>query len=103
MNYDKQIKRIMEEFDFDKVRKVMCALSWTWRDEENPPVEAQLRKSAKSLLQSVADLHEYGYSTGTGGFEARMDFNGDLHLRFVVEEWDGSDYTNGAEDDDASS
>jgi hypothetical protein len=101
-DYEKQISRILKEFDFEKVRKVMCALDWTWRDEPNPPTVPELVRSATRLLIDVSKDVQYGMVCACGGFETRLDFNGDLHLRFVIEEWDGSDYTNGVEDDASS-
>lgn len=101
-NFNVQIKRIMNNFNFEECRKVMCALDWTYMDDENSPSLDKLKETANKLLKAVADENQYGHTHSTGGFEARLDFNGDLHLKFVVEEWDGSDYTNGAEDESES-
>lgn len=98
-NHNAQIKRILRNFNFEQCRKAMCALDWTWLDADQSPSIEEMKKTATKLLKGVAEANQYGHTHATGGFEARLDFNGDLHLKFVVEEWDGSDYTNGADDE----
>ena len=89
----KEIEDILDEFDFDKVAKVMEALNWTWRFEPEPPTRGELRRQARDLLQRVYKMPELAEtSTGTGGFEAsRHMYVGDtkkyLAIKFIVSEW----------------
>ena len=85
------IDNIMDYFDFDKVLKTMIALDWKWvkenhkdiNDLEIPSIE-RIRKTARKALIRAIEIKDY---TSSGGFEAEYD-DGNLHLRFVVEEWD---------------
>jgi hypothetical protein len=61
-----------------------------------------MTKTATELMNKLAEEDQYGSTHAIGGFEARLDFRGDIELKFVVTEWDGSDYTNGIEDDASS-
>lgn len=67
---EEQIDDIMDNFEFNKVRKVMEFLDWKlWFDgEENRVPEAsELRKLAREYLRYVA---KHGGTTGSGGFTA---------------------------------
>ncbi len=76
------VDKILDEFDFEKVKKAMDALEWT-----------QLRRLARRLLDDVYDKPPSPeYTIGCGGFEAfRHMAVGDttkyLSLKFVVTEW----------------
>lgn len=101
-----QVDKILEEFDFVKVRRVMEILDWHWgfwddRDcnsrQNEVPDEYALRKEARRLLIDAVE-HERGCG-GTGGFEVTAfvyednpdnepdDFEHQvcLALKFVVE------------------
>ena len=85
------IDNIMDYFEFDKVLKTMIALNWKWvkedhkslKDLEIPSIE-RIRKTARKALMRAIEIKDY---TSGGGFEAEYD-DGNLYLRFVVEEWD---------------
>ena len=85
------IDNIMDYFNFDKVLKTMIALDWKWvkedhkslKDLEIPSIE-RIRREARRLLIRAIEIKDY---TSGGGFEAEYD-DGNLYLRFVVEEWD---------------
>jgi hypothetical protein len=97
---DKHYETIMDcldEFDFDRVHKVMMHLNWTYSDDKDVPTVEYLRKNARTYLKNVATevLMSTGSDTfiiGTGGFryEAKLYENGDLWLRmaFEIESWD---------------
>ena len=85
------IDNIMDYFDFDKVLKTMIALDWKWVKEEHKSIDdleipsiEQIRKTARKALMRAIEIKDY---TSGGGFEAEYD-DGNLYLRFVVEEWD---------------
>tara|TARA_R110000803_G_scaffold207913_1_gene276174 strand:- start:1091 stop:1384 length:294 start_codon:yes stop_codon:yes gene_type:complete len=91
------IENILDEYDFQRVKKAMEALDWQWGTaEDGVPSIAELRRQARGLLE---DVYRYEDSTcitmGCGGFEANRlmevgDLNKYLSLKFVVEE--GNNY-----------
>jgi hypothetical protein len=85
----KAIKEIMEEFDFDKVHKVMLILDWKWGYEPKTPTVDQLRATAEELLtkSTIGDINPHYVSTG--GFEAVCDTaQKGMRLLFVVSDWE---------------
>jgi len=76
-----EIDEILDEFDFEKVHKVMVALGWEWYDTDGVPSIAELRKKARHLLKELVNSKHQ--SIGTGGFTAYMH-DGLLGLRFEV-------------------
>ena len=89
-----QIEDLLDEFDFDKVKKVMDCLGWTYFDSPDSEVSiGELRRRARCLLEIVynADTAPENYAA-SGGFHAeRRLYPGDaqkyLNLKFVVTEW----------------
>ncbi len=94
MTYEEAFKEVMEEFDFEKVVKVMRALDWKYFDGE--PDEAMCKEVAYNLYQSAKyewETDEY-HSVSSGGFEWMKRYRGaPLELRFVAEDvdWIGGD------------
>lgn len=88
-----QIEDLLDEFDFEKVKKVMDCLEWTYFDSPDSEVSiGELRRMARYLLEEVykAEDDEHLYA-GCGGFHAeRWMYPGDtqkyLELKFVVAE-----------------
>lgn len=82
------IDKIISEFNFDRVRKVMVATNWKWISSsltmEIPDIE-HMRKTARELLEDVSSVEEWG-SWSTGGFKATKDPSGRVSLEFIVEE-----------------
>lgn len=76
------IDEILDEFDFEKVHRVMQAISWSWYDTDGAPTVAELRRCARSLLKQVVESKDLRY-VATGGLVAYME-NGVLGLRFEV-------------------
>jgi hypothetical protein len=97
------IEDILNEFDFDKVERVMEALNWKWRGETPTLYDLReealrlLRGAAKSRLGDFKDTHhEIAIINACGGFEAKAwcdegktKITG-LDLAFVVTSWDSS-------------
>ena len=87
----KNIKEIMQEFDFGKVAAVMHLLQWKWAHndpkEMKIPTIQEIKKEAKRLLLRAIDLKG---TVSCGGFKAGFydsKFEPFLTLEFVVEEW----------------
>lgn len=89
-----QVEDLMDEFDFDKVKKVMDFLEWKYHDSVDKEVSiGELRRMARYLLE-IAYFAKPSpeYTTGSGGFEVtRYMHPGDttqyLTLSFVVANW----------------
>lgn len=87
---DKQfeaIESIMDNFDFDKVQKVMEFLNWKWVSTENGiPSVQELRSQARRLIKEAI---EEKVRIATGGF--RVDYfyedEGYVELSFIVDQW----------------
>lgn len=88
--------KIMENFNFEKVHKVMQSLDWTWRGQQ--VTIDDLKICAEKLINDVKRDIEAGtdhewLSRSTGGFVASAHLiKGDwrLRLEFVVAQWEGS-------------
>lgn len=80
------IDEILDEFDFEKVHRVMLALNWKWYDTEGIPSIADLRRMARSLLKQVVESKGI-HSVGSGGFTAYMH-RGLLGLRFEISSYE---------------
>ena len=94
------VTAVMEDFDFDKVHRVMVSLDWRWtieNGERTVPSSYRMMKTADRLLRDCAQ--HYGdkefHACGTGGFMASLD-NGTLALQFILTEStsDHRDYIN---------
>lgn len=80
------IDEILDEFDFEKVHRVMVALGWTWHNTDGVPSIGDLRRMARSLLQHVVSSRKTN-TAGSGGFTAYMH-HGVLGLRFEVSNYE---------------
>ncbi len=102
-----QIDEIMTNFDFEKVKKCMTLLEWTWRDEGIPTI-SMLRSAAmgrlitaydgcKDMIENDKDCSPPTYHSASGGFFATAtyytgeeDFEEGIYLtlHFSVESWE---------------
>lgn len=90
----KQVEDLMDEFDFDKVKKVMDFLEWKyWNSPDKEVTIGELRRMARGLLETAFKAPPSPeYQSATGGFEVTRymypaDLNVYLTLKFVVTEW----------------
>lgn len=86
---NKLIEKVIEEFDFLQVVKVMQFVGWEYATISGPgvPDVATLKKTARELLNRVIS-DKTNFST-TGGFVARIEHDGNgkyLILEFVLED-----------------
>jgi hypothetical protein len=91
-----EVLKVINDFDFDKVQKVMAFTGWKWtthnpndsQETEIPSVKRLIR-SATRMLQDTADG---GRGWSTGGFEVnrikREDGTDYLRLSFTLESAD---------------
>ena len=90
----KQIEDLLDEFDFEKVKKVTDCLEWKYFGSAGSKVSiSELRRMSRRLLEGAykADPSPE-YYTASGGFDVtRYMYPGDtekyLTLKFVVTEW----------------
>jgi len=89
-----QIEDLLDEFDFEKVKKVMDCLKWTYHNSPDSEVTiGELRRMARHLLEGAYNSDPSPeYYTSSGGFDVtRYMYPGDcqkyLTLKFVVTEW----------------
>lgn len=102
MDKQKAIENIIENFDFDKVHKVMTFLNWGWAtvEEGGIPSIGKLIIHSQKYLSDVFDMctrTKKDYYTGTGGFFVEAQYNNEenccdyLKLRFELDSWDSYD------------
>ena len=95
---DKHYETIMDcldEFDFDRVHKVMTFLDWKYSDSTEVPSVEYLRKNARKYLMAVAKealetKSENICATGGFRYEAKLYEDDYLWLRmaFEIADWD---------------
>jgi hypothetical protein len=81
---------VLMQFDFQKVHMVMNLLGWTWGGEKETPTVQDMEETVRELFDhSVKDL-ENGQNLAihsTGGFEVEIHRNGNVFIRFILEEY----------------
>ena len=89
----KQVEDLLDEFDFDKVKKVMICLKWKYYNCDDSEVSiGELRRMARHLLVSAYNAKDSTeYVTASGGFYVDRtmypkDVSKYLCLKFVVAE-----------------
>lgn len=94
---EKLIESILENFDFEEVRKVMNFLNWTWHNEDETPSTYKLINSAKRRLEEVYEIsmrEDRNCSISSGGLKASTIWDEGqvvfLELEFVLTSWDES-------------
>lgn len=96
---NKMINDILENFDFEKCRKAMQAVNWTWAFENAVPSIERLRKAAENRLRDSMELAKKGtdskstYFVSSGGLKGNAWRNRYGHieairLEFVLTDWD---------------
>ena len=89
------MEEVVDSFDFDRVHRVMEALSWAWANLGRVPTRAELVTEARRLLdelQGRAGVH------GSGGLRASYKEDGTLSLKFILcESWSDLDEEPGAD------
>jgi hypothetical protein len=93
---EKIIDDILNEFDFNKIHKVMVLLNWSWYSSKSVsgiPSIQEMIKTATHLLESVIvrrfqmeNEEEYIY-IGSGGFYVYSIYN-TIKLEFRITEWE---------------
>jgi hypothetical protein len=87
----KEVKEILEEFDFGKVQDVMTYLDWKWWDEV--PTMGKLVVRASEILDeaySGCESLKEEFTISMGGFHAEalyIEGRVKLSLKFVLTEW----------------
>lgn len=86
---ERRIEEVLDNFDFQKVLKVMRFLNWKWATRNGDlkvPSLYQLMSTAKILLNDV--VHHIGTNghkeASCGGLKASVSVKGDLSLSFEI-------------------
>jgi len=90
MTPQEQIDDILDNFDFDKVHKVMVFLNWKYGG--SVPTVSELKENARGLLKEAVKLDLHWYSSG--GFHVKHEVfekNSYISLEFVIAEWDNEE------------
>lgn len=86
---ENMVTAVMEEFDFNRVHRVMVNLNWKWDIGDGKkviPSTYRIMKEANRLLTKAASHYGEGnYSCGSGGFMAHLDGT-TLTLQFILTE-----------------
>ena len=93
------IDKVLDNFDFERVEKVMQTLNWTWGigPAAEVPDVARLKMQARKLLQECIedrpiDKEEIDWSSSTGGFVAKsITYDGEdfrMSLSFELTSYD---------------
>lgn len=79
------LDRIIENFNFERVRKTMLALDWKWFGFKQVPSIDEIKEFAANLMWECANKDIDCVSTG--GFRVEKDFNdpNDPWMRLVFE------------------
>lgn len=91
-NKQEQIDDIMDNFDFNRVARVMDFLDWKWSLKEyRVPVEPEIRKQVRQHLSKAYDRGQgqgRKYTLCTGGFACSYDPQySELSLTFELDGW----------------
>lgn len=82
-------KQIVENFDFEKVAKVMAFLNWGWsmgNDMKKGLAIPDKNFLIEDCYEKCREVYETGKSYHSGGFE--IDYNQyGLSMKFVLEDW----------------
>lgn len=92
MNKQQAKQEIMDNFDFEKVFKVMVVLSWRWsiKGVLRAPTVEEIKDTASSIIDSL--LNSDYREIQSGGFTARYEESEDdkyIKLEFVIEHYEG--------------
>lgn len=88
------IDELIANFDWDKVKKIMEKLDWTWWGSEETPTYEEMQKCVRDLYSSIKDRvekNEYAFAA-TGGFKLTFNPEEDNELSLVFEAVTGSVY-----------
>jgi hypothetical protein len=75
----------LDNFDFNKVQRVMEFLQWEWSSSAGVPTVYDLREKAKRLLKHC--VQDDLIFIETGGFRVSRPY-GNLRLSFEIEDWE---------------
>lgn len=80
-------KDILDNFDWEKVRKCMVVTGWRWASVGGVPTVGELQAEAKGLVEDV--YGRKGFASA-GGFQAEY-FDSSVNLSFVLTSWSADD------------
>jgi len=85
----KQAENLLNDFDFEAVRKYMQSVNWTWAGYLDTPSVESLRAAAQNVLNVVIRETRQNTLAATGGFYAYKFTwdSGQIELRLSFDAW----------------
>lgn len=95
----KMIDNILDNFDFEKCRKAMIHLNWTWGFVPEIPSIERMKDAAVQRIHSAIDVAKksknshFTYFSSSGGFKASVWKNRyghieGINLEFILTGWE---------------
>jgi hypothetical protein len=90
-DFARQIKVIMNEFDFHRVHAAMVAMDWKWYTtsfDGKVPNLSEIKACLLRYLSAAADQYDGDYrlvASGSGGFHVSMNEYNELTAYFGIE------------------
>lgn len=81
------LDELIENFEWEKVRRIMEELDWTWWGNENSPTIEEMKECVRNLYSSIEnriEKNEYCFCA-TGGFKLTFNPDEDNELSLVFE------------------
>lgn len=83
---NKNLKQLIENFNFVKVHTTMVHLDWHWSEYENVPTVGQMVIKVMSMFDDLNTSNDTNLIS-TGGFTIEK-INSHYKLFFAVDEWE---------------
>lgn len=93
---EKRLVKCLNEFEFEKVHKVMNVLDWKWAKKiptHIPSVSELKEEASRQLFECLeySEIHKEDWSVSSGGFEAHSYYEDgnivDFSLKFIITEY----------------
>lgn len=88
------LDELIEDFEWDKVKRIMEELNWTWWGNDNPPTIEEMKEMVRGLYSSIenrVENNEYCFCS-SGGFKLTFNPDEDNELSLVFEAVTGAVY-----------
>ncbi len=82
-----KIKSTLRDFDFERVRKAMVAVNWTWGLDNTPTIEEMQEEAERLLIDIYEETDAQVDTVSCGGFNAMYNREEEcFFLFFTIEE-----------------
>jgi len=94
--------RMVNFFDFEKVREAMREMNWTWTNDTDPPSIDDMKGMCWRLFNASLYnclFHKARSTSSSGGFQVEISKKGNIALRFLIDDISDSDLADYEEQD----